>query len=213
MLPNTPLGGRDTLRPDQEIDVGTFFLRVFITMFVIIDPVGSVPVFLTLTRERTHRGRLALQAVVAAGALVLIFGLFGQQLLRYLNISIASLQVAGGLLLVLLSVEHLHGEVQPRGETYNVALVPLATPLLAGPGAIAATMLFFREAHSVAEKGVLVGALALVLAITWLALWVSEGIRRLLRDTGIEFLTRVMGLLLAAIAVQFVAEGIRGLVG
>jgi multiple antibiotic resistance protein len=186
MLPNTPLGGRDTLRPDQEFDVGTFFLRVFITMFVIIDPVGSVPVFLTLTRERTHRGRLALQAVVAAGALVLIFGLFGQQLLRYLNISIASL---------------------------NVALVPLATPLLAGPGAIAATMLFFREAHSVAEKGVLVGALALVLAITWLALWVSEGIRRLLRDTGIEFLTRVMGLLLAAIAVQFVAEGIRGLVG
>ncbi len=93
-----------------------------------------------------------------------------------------------------------------------MALVPLATPLLAGPGAIAATMLFFREASSVGQRLLLVGALALVLAITWLALWLSQAIRRVLRDTGIEFLTRVMGLLLAAIAVQFVAEGIKGLI-
>ena len=191
--------------------MGTFFWRVFITMFVIIDPIGGVPVFLTLTRGRAHRGRLALQAVVAAGLLVLAFGLFGQQILRYLGISIPSLQVAGGLLLALLSFQELQGQIASEGAKHNVALVPLATPLLAGPGAIAATMLFFRQADGVAERFILVGALALVLAVTWLALWSAEGVRRVLRDTGIEFLTRVMGLLLAAIAVELVAEGIKGL--
>jgi multiple antibiotic resistance protein len=192
--------------------MGTFFLRVFITMFVIVDPLGNVPVFLALTHGNPRRGRLALQAVVAAGVLVLAFGLFGQQLLRYLNISIASLQVAGGLLLALLSLEELRGEVGPRGGQVNVAMVPLATPLLAGPGAIAATMLFFRAAGSLAQRWIVVAALAAVLAITWLALWLSDLLRRALRETGIEFLTRVMGLLLAAIAVEFVAAGVRGLV-
>ncbi|HCO03700.1 MAG TPA: antibiotic resistance protein MarC [Actinobacteria bacterium] len=181
-------------------------------MFVIIDPVGNVPVFLTLTADREHRGRLALQAVVAAGLLVLAFGLFGTQLLRTLGISIASLQVAGGLLLILLALEELRGTVGGDEVRSNVALVPLATPLLAGPGAIAATMLFWREAGQWSYRLVEIGALTLVLAITWLALWGSGLIRKLLRDTGIEFLTRVMGLLLAAIAVQFVAEGVRGLV-
>jgi len=192
--------------------VGSFFLKVFVTMFVIIDPVGNVPVFLTLTADREHRGRLALQAVVAAGLLVLAFGLFGTQLLRTLGISIASLQVAGGLLLILLALEELRGTVGGDEVRSNVALVPLATPLLAGPGAIAATMLFWREAGQWSYRLVEIGALALVLALTWLALWGSGLIRKLLRDTGIEFLTRVMGLLLAAIAVQFVAEGVRGLV-
>jgi multiple antibiotic resistance protein len=192
--------------------VGSFFLRVFVTMFVIIDPVGNVPVFLTLTAGRERRGRLALQAVVAAGLLVLAFGLFGTQLLRTLGISIASLQVAGGLLLILLALEELRGQVGGEEVRANVALVPLATPLLAGPGAIAATMLFWREAGQWSYRFVEIGALALVLALTWLALWGSGLIRRLLRETGIEFLTRVMGLLLAAIAVQFVAEGVRGLV-
>jgi multiple antibiotic resistance protein len=191
--------------------VGTLFLRVFITMFVIIDPVGNVPMFLILTRDRERRALVALQAVVAAGLLVLGFGLFGTGLLRYLGISIASLQVAGGLLLILLSLEELRGEVQADA-THNVAMVPLATPFLAGPGAISAFMLFFRSDPRADARWVIVGALALVLAIAWLAMWLSEGIRRILRDTGIEFLTRVMGLLLAAIAVQFVAEGIRGLV-
>jgi multiple antibiotic resistance protein len=192
--------------------MGTFFLRVFITMFVIVDPLGNIPVFLALTHGNPRRGRLALQAVTAAGILVLAFGLFGQQLLRYLNISIASLQVAGGLLLALLSLEELRGEVGTGGAHVNVAMVPLATPLLAGPGAIAATMLFFREADSLAQRWIVVAALAAVLAITWLALWLSDLLRRVLRETGIEFLTRVMGLLLAAIAVEFVAAGVRGLV-
>jgi multiple antibiotic resistance protein len=188
-----------------------FFLRVFTTMFVIIDPLGNIPFFLALTRGKERRPWLALQGVVAAGILVLAFGLFGQQLLAYLDISIASIQVAGGLLLILLSVQELGGQAGLGPGTANVAMVPLATPLLAGPGAIAATMLFFREADSAGERWILVGALALVLAITWVALALSGLVRRVLRDTGIEFLTRVSGLLLAAIAVQFVAEGIRGL--
>ncbi|HJP66659.1 MAG TPA: MarC family protein [Actinomycetota bacterium] len=191
--------------------VWSFLVQVFITMFVIIDPIGNVPVFLSLARNRPNRGRLAVQAVAAAGGLVLAFGLFGQQLLKYLNISIASLQVAGGLLLILLAIEELRGDIGGDESRHNVAFVPLATPLLAGPGAIAAIMVFFRTADSAADRWIIVGALLAVLVLTWIALWLSEWIRRLLRDTGIEFLTRVMGLLLAAIAVQLVAEGIRGL--
>src|SRR5437660_210346 len=96
------------------------------------------------------------------------------------------------------------GEVRVDA-THNVAMVPLATPFLAGPGAISAFMLFFRSEPAADARWVIVGALTVVLVIAWLAMWLSEGIRWVLRDTGIEFLTRVMGLLLAAIAVQFVA--------
>jgi multiple antibiotic resistance protein len=192
--------------------VGTLFLKAFITMFVIIDPIGNVPVFLILTRDGGRRAWLAFQGVLAAGLLVLGFGLFGQGLLRYLGISIPSLQVAGGLLLILLALEELRGEFTVKEANANVAMVPLATPFLAGPGAISAIMVFFLQEPSTLARSVIVAALALVLILTWLALWLSEVVRRLLRDTGIEFLTRVMGLLLAAIAVEFIAEGVRGLV-
>ena len=192
--------------------MGTLFLKAFITMFVIIDPIGNVPVFLILTRDGGRRAWLAFQGVLAAGLLVLGFGLFGQGLLRYLAISIPSLQVAGGLLLILLALEELRGEFSVKEANANVAMVPLATPFLAGPGAISAIMVFFLQEPSTSARSVIVAALVLVLILTWLALWLSEVVRRLLRDTGIEFLTRVMGLLLAAIAVEFIAEGIRGLV-
>jgi multiple antibiotic resistance protein len=192
--------------------VGTLFLKAFITMFVIIDPIGNVPVFLILTRDGGRRAWLAFQGVLAAGLLVLGFGLFGQGLLRYLGISIPSLQVAGGLLLILLALEELRGEFTVKEANANVAMVPLATPIMAGPGAISAIMVFFLQEPSTSARSVIVAALVLVLILTWLALWLSEVVRRLLRDTGIEFLTRVMGLLLAAIAVEFIAEGIRGLV-
>ena len=192
--------------------MGTLFLKAFITMFVIIDPIGNVPVFLILTRDGGRRAWLAFQGVLAAGLLVLGFGLFGQGLLRYLAISIPSLQVAGGLLLILLALEELRGEFTVKEANANVAMVPLATPFLAGPGAISAIMVFFLQEPSTSARSVIVAALVLVLILTWLALWLSEVVRRLLRDTGIEFLTKVMGLLLAAIAVEFIAEGIRGLV-
>lgn len=188
-------------------------LPVFVTVLVIMDPVGNVPIFLALTRGRAPAElRLAAwQATAVAGGVILGFGLLGEQLLRVLGISLEALQVAGGLLLILVALELLN----PRPDTEkdplngrNVALVPIGTPLLAGPGAIAATMLYMSQADTVG--GVLSVLLALlgVLVIVWLGMRFAPLLARLLGENGIELVSRLLGFLLAAIAVQFIATAI-----
>src|SRR5690606_29640379 len=125
------------------------FAEVFVTLLVIMDPIGNVPVFLALTRREDDDGRrrAALHATVAAAVIILGFAAFGEQLLGLLGISLEALQVSGGLLLVLVAIELLGmraSDQQTVEEGMNVALVPLGTPLLAGPGAIAASMVFIR---------------------------------------------------------------------
>ena len=132
--------------------VDTFLLaKSFVTLLVITDPVGTVPIFLAITAERgaRERNRAAWQAVVVAALVIATFALFGQQILIYLGISVPSLQIAGGLLLVVIALDLLRGETESMsGEARsNVAFVPLGTPLLAGPGAIAAIMVFMRQAE------------------------------------------------------------------
>ncbi|HWH31705.1 MAG TPA: MarC family protein [Egibacteraceae bacterium] len=190
------------------------FLTTFVTVLVIMDPVGNVPVFLSLSAamEGPARRRAARQAVTVAGAVILTFALFGQQILHLLSISLEALQVAGGLLLVLIALELLRPEddasIAEVGR--NVALVPLGTPLLAGPGAIAATMLAMRRADTVAEVSSVVLAIVAVLVVAWAALRFSLVISRVLKENGIHLISRVMGVLLAAIAVQLVASGVAG---
>jgi multiple antibiotic resistance protein len=192
------------------------FAQVFVTILVIMDPVGNVPVFLALTKGETgpDRRTAARQATAAAAAVILAFAAFGQQLLHLLGISLEALQVSGGLLLVLVALELLQGgsgagtAVEDGMVGMNVALVPLGTPLLAGPGAIAATMVYIREAESVAEVAIVVGALVTALAVVYLALRLAEPIATRLGTNGIVLLSRVVGLLVAAIAVQLVATGI-----
>jgi multiple antibiotic resistance protein len=198
----------------RQLD-GDLFLRTFVTILVIMDPVGTIPVFLGLTRgaDARARRRAALQATGVAASVILGFAVFGQQVLRLLGISIEALQVSGGLILVLVALELLQpssssGGVLPSAAGTNVALVPLGTPLLAGPGAIAATMVYIREASNAGETVSVVVALLAALAVLALALRYSGIVARLLRPNGIELLTRVVGLLLAAIAVQLVAVGI-----
>ena len=190
-----------------------FFLEAFVTLLVIMDPVGSIPVFLALTGRRPsrERSRLAWQAVVVAGLVITTFALFGQQILRYLGITLAALQAAGGLLLVLVALELLTGRQSKPEETpdVNVALVPLGTPLLAGPGAIVATIVFVRRAHGVADATALATAIASVHLILWFALRFSSVILRVIRGSGVVLLTRISGLLLSAIAVQLIADGAR----
>src|SRR5260370_13386029 len=125
------------------------FGETFGTLVVITDPIGNAPIFLTVTRHLgpRERQRAAIQAVVAAGALIVGFALFGELVLRYLHVSISSLSIAGGLLLLLVALEMLRGTDFPTGESEDVALVPLATPLVAGPGAIATAMCLWRIHH------------------------------------------------------------------
>jgi multiple antibiotic resistance protein len=186
--------------------------EVLVTLFVIMDPPGSVPIFLALTGKlpARERNRAAWQAVVLAGGVIVVFAVAGEQILRYLGIELPALQGAGGLLLLLVALELLTGRTGDQSEaaTANVALVPLGTPLLAGPGAIVATMLFARRAHGVRDIVAIALGILVVLLLVWLALRFSGLVVRVLRPSGIEVVTRISGLLVAAIAVQLVADAI-----
>jgi multiple antibiotic resistance protein len=188
------------------------FAQTFVTILVVMDPPGNVPVFLALTRElhEAERRRAAAQATVVAAGVVYAFALFGQELLRLLGISVAALEVSGGLLLTLVALQLLDptgSERRPLRGGPNVALVPLGTPLLAGPGAIAATMIYVRRAHGAGEVAGVLLALLAVLVLVYVALRFAAGVSRVLRDNGIELVSRIVALLLAAIAVQLAATG------
>src|SRR3954467_14030528 len=185
------------------------FTEVFVTLLVIMDPVGTIPLFLGLTSGRTTRARkrLAWQAVVVAMAVIAVFALFGQQILRYLGITVPALQGAGGLLLVLVALELLTGKQETPEDVpdVNVALVPLGTPLLAGPGAIVATIVFVRGAHGVGDGLAIAAGILAVHAVLYLSLRFANVILRVIREGGVLLVTRISGLLLSAIAVQLVA--------
>ncbi|WP_250027900.1 MarC family protein [Paractinoplanes maris] len=187
--------------------------EVFVTLLVIVDPPGMVPVFLALTGSMDGRARMkaGTQAVLLALGVIVGFAVAGQTLLDYLHVELPALQGAGGLLLILVALQLLTGkadEPSEQGGTSNVALVPIGTPLLAGPGAIVATMLFVRRADGFDEYVVIGIGIVLVMLTVWLVLRFSGGIVKLLRPAGIEVLTRIAGLLLAAIAVQLIADAI-----
>ena len=190
----------------------TFFFQAFVTLFVIIDPPGIVPVFLGLTRGRSTRTRrrLAWQAAVVAFAVIVAFALFGRAILTYTQVQIAALEGAGGLLLLLVSLQLLTGKTDEPTSVErakaNVAFVPLGTPLLAGPGAIVATMLFVQRVNTLLEGVALALAILAVAVCAWAVMRFAAVILRVLTDNGVELLTRIAGLLLAAIAVQLVAQ-------
>lgn len=192
------------------------FGEVFVTLLVITDPPGTVPIFLALTGSMPakERHRAAWQAVALAGGVIVVFSVGGQQILRYLGVDLPALQGAGGILLLLVALELLTGKTDDadRQVTSNVALVPIGTPLLAGPGLIVATMLFVQRTSGPAGYLSIALGIVVVLLIVWLTLRFSGVLVRLLRPAGIEVLTRIAGLLLAAIAVQLVADAVAAFV-
>ena len=203
------------MRLADAFDVTTFG-EVFVTLFVIMDPLGSIPLFLGLTGGRTDRTRrrLAGQAVLVSLFVISLFAVLGQQILGFLKIGVPALQGAGGLLLLIVALELLtdRGDDPSEVKDVNVALVPLGTPLLAGPGAIVATIVFVQQGEGVGDfTAIAAGILAIHLAV-YLALRFSVGITRLLKEAGILLLTRISGLLLSAIAVQLVADSVTGFV-
>ncbi|MCR1782030.1 MarC family protein [Nocardioides carbamazepini] len=191
-------------------------VEVFVTLFVIMDPVGTVPIFLSLTAGRSPATarRAAWQAVAVSFLVITLFAFFGQQILNYLHISLPALQCAGGLLLLLVALELLTGkeEAMTASTDANIALVPLGTPLLAGPGAIVATMLFVQDIDTWGDGiAVALGVIGVHLAL-WAAMRYSLPILRLIREGGVLLVTRIAGLLLSAIAVQLVADAVRAFI-
>ncbi|MGY0230514.1 MarC family protein [Longispora urticae] len=184
----------------------------FLTLIVITDPPGLVPIFLALTStmDIRNRRRAALQSVLLSFGVIVTFAVVGEQIFKYLHIELFALRAAGGILLLLVALELLTGKADDpsREVTSNVALVPLGTPLLAGPGAIVATMLAVRGTDEVGGYLAIAGAIVAVHLIIFLVLRFSTIIVRILKPSGIEVLTRIAGLLLAAIAVQLIADAI-----
>ncbi len=195
----------------------TFGLQALVTLIVIMDPPGATPLFLSLVSDKTIREqrRLAWQAALTSFLVITIFALFGQWILDYLKISLPARKGAGGLLLLLVSLELLKGETKKKleGSDSNVALVPLGTPLLAGPGAIVAIMLFVQEANTdgdTAPKALaLTVAVLLVHILIGLTLMFSTKIVSVIKESGVDLLARIAGLLLAAIAVEMLISAIK----
>ena len=192
------------------------FGEVVITLAVIMDPPGTIPIFLALTSGKPVgvRRRAAWQAVAVAFAVIVAFAFFGQSILNDLHISLPALQGAGGLLLLLVALELLTGRGSEPSATVdvNVALVPLGTPLLAGPGAIVATMVFSRQVDSGPTFAAVALGIVAVHVLLWLSMRYSVLIIRLIKDSGVTLVTRISGLLVSAIAVQLIADAIRSFV-
>ena len=195
------------------------FGEALVTFTVIMDPPSAVPVFLAVTSglSRADRKRAALLAVATSALVIALFALAGQQILGYLRVSVPALQTAGGLLLLLVALQLLMGRAEevekatPEQRT-SIAMVPLGTPLLAGPGAIVATMLYSRRVHDFADFAAVGLAVVLVHLCIWAAMRYSLPILRLIRESGVLLVTRIAGLLLSAIAVQLVADAVRAFI-
>lgn len=162
-----------------------------------------------------ERNQSALKASAVAGCIIAVFAVFGRLILVYLQISVEALQISGGLLLLIVALELLMGkydQVEAETRSVNVAIVPLGTPLLAGPGAIVAMMVAVQNASGVGEHLIVGAALVLAMLAVYVFLRFASGIHKVLRESGTILLTRVAGVLLAAIAVQMMADGVLGLV-
>ena len=197
---------------------GLFFLSTFTTVFVITDPPGNLPVFISLTSKMTphERKRAAFQATMTSLGVMTAFGLFGHYILRVLGISVESMQISGGRLLAIVALQLLSGHEEDPGApgSANVAMVPLGIPLMAGPGAIVAVMIAAREALGKGVVGILcvIAAVLLVHLIEWVTMRFANPLHRVLGEGGTIFLTKISGMLLAAIAIQLVINGITTLV-
>jgi multiple antibiotic resistance protein len=197
----------------NTITAVTFATQAFVTLFVIMDPPGATPIFLGLVGDKSpkERIRLAWQAAGVSLFVIASFAIFGQFILDYMHVSIEALQAAGGLLLLYVSLQLLTGTSKAGGEqtSSNIGMVPLGTPLLAGPGAIVATMIYVQRADTTSQMVGLAVAILAVHLIIGLVLMASTKIVSIIKDAGVTLLASIAGLLLAAIAVQMLANAIK----
>ena len=198
--------------------------NAFVTLLVTIDPPGLAPLFLALTRGMTssQRRQVGLRGSIIGFFILALFAVVGAGILSVLGITLPAFRVAGGLLLFFIAFEMVFERRQDRKEKisdvaitrdhiHNIAAFPLAIPLIAGPGAISATVLLSGTFAGWGAQLALVGIILVCLVLTWLVFVLAERIDRFLGHTGRSILTRLLGVILAALAVQFVADGIRAL--
>ncbi|WP_085847613.1 MarC family protein [Pacificibacter marinus] len=197
-----------------------FLITAFFTLFVIIDPIGLMPLFVALTTGSTTRQRrsIALRAVSIGFGILVLFGFFGEAVLEFAGISMAAFRIAGGLLLFLTALDMLFERRTKRREDQanqpdidddDPSVFPLATPLIAGPGAIASMILLTGETNTTLEFASVFVVLAVVLLIA-LTLFVLGGLlERALGPTGVNVVTRILGMLLTALSIQFILDGLR----
>jgi multiple antibiotic resistance protein len=202
------------------------FLSAFVTFFVVIDPPGCAPIYAGLTKgaSAAQARNMALRATMIASIILLIFALFGQELLGALHIELNSFRIAGGLMLFFIAFdmvfekrtqrrEERAEKIAATPEIEDVSVFPMAMPMLAGPGAIAAVMLLMNEANGLSESLEVLAALAAVLVITAASLVAAGPLIRLLGDKVEAVITRLLGVLLAALAAQYVIDGLKGSFG
>lgn len=196
-----------------------FLITAFATLFVVIDPPGLVPLFIALTRgmDADRRRAMALRACIIAAALLMMFGLAGEAILGFIGITMPAFRIAGGILLFLTALDMLFERRTQRREgqhpdpDHDPSVFPLATPLIAGPGAIASVILLVGQSGP--GWGGTLAVLALMLgmiAVTYGFFLASPMLERMLGRTGTVVITRLLGMLLAALSVQFVIDGVRG---
>lgn len=202
------------------------FIPAFVTLFVVMDPIGITPLFMALTQGKTtaERRAIALRACAIAGVLLTLFAFLGEGVLNFLGISMPAFRIAGGILLLLTALDMLFERRTQRRKDQSEeggdqgddpSVFPLAMPLIAGPGSIATVILLAGQGDGVEGVALVLAVMALVLVIAFVLFNAASLLERLLGDTGIKVVTRLLGMLLSALAVQFVLEGLRdfGLMG
>jgi multiple antibiotic resistance protein len=197
-----------------------FALVTFTSLLFIVDPIALVPTYLVITQDETaeRRRRTAARACVAAALSLVVFALAGRAIFRLLGITLAAFRIAGGLILWLVAMDMLRGrrttqegteEIVEGTEKEDVAITPLAMPMLAGPGAISTVMVLSSQAGSAPEQIVIYGSIVVTALLSWVTLRLGDRLMLRLGQTGIRVMTRIMGLLLAAVAIQLVITGAR----
>lgn len=199
------------------------YVRFALTLLAILDPFAAIPVFLLLTEGRSaaYRNNTARVAALAVFAVLVVAGFSGDFILRFMGASLPAFQVGGGIVLFLMALSMINAKLSPQQHTPEeeaeasdreaVGVVPLAMPLLVGPGSISATIIHVQKGAGLPHFALSVAVLALICLIVWIVLNLAQPIGNRLGRTGINILNRIFGLLLAAVAVQIFANGLRGL--
>ncbi|MGN6690968.1 MAG: MarC family protein [Sphingopyxis sp.] len=198
------------------------FISAFVTLFVVIDPPGCAPIYASLTTGASvaQRRSMAVRATVIAGFILIFFAMFGEGLLSFLHIDLDSFRIAGGIMLFIIAIdmvfekrterrEQRAEKVKATPEVEDVSVVPMAMPMLAGPGSIASVMLLVSQNNGLDRAMVIFAALLLVLLLTLAALLMAGPFMRLIGNKGEAVITRLLGVLLAALAAQFVIDGLK----
>jgi multiple antibiotic resistance protein len=201
----------------------TEYIKIFVGLFAIVNPFGAIPIFISMTTDQSSSQRLNTINQVAFGVtIILLLALFfGELLLKFFGITVDSFRVGGGILILLMAIAMLHAKISQVKQTReeenesmvkeSVAIVPLAMPLLAGPGAISTMILAAHKSSAASHYMIIVLGIILLTGVLWLILRLSPWIMGRISATGINIFTRIMGLILAAIAVEFISSGIKGL--